>query len=252
MTFMRACYAVRTALFYGIFGTLVFAVLIPLWPFIYLFPRLPFWIFTFLARLMLLFLRVFLGIRLCFENVDILRNTQRQFQSFLIAPKHQSELETLIFALFLDSFKIIYKREIDKVPVIGAYMRQMGFISIERGGGRRAVKELIEKGHQAVADACPILIFPEGTRTPIGQRGRYHAGVALMYKELDIPILPVAHNAGAVFPPHVFVKEPGTITVRFLPLILPGLEASEVLAELEERIETACLDLVPAEFPQKE
>lgn len=243
MTLKYPCCAVRTVLFYGLFGTLVFLVLIPLWPFIYVFPRLPFWIFTFLARLMLVFLRGLLGIHLRFENIHILRDVQLTFKSFLIAPKHQSELETLIFALFLDSFKIIYKQEIDKVPIIGAYMRCMGFISIDRRKGRQAVADLIEKGSQAVKQGCPILIFPEGTRTSFGQKGKYHVGVALMYDKLGIPILPVAHNAGAIFPPHVFVKKPGTITIRFLAPILPGLTISEALALLEERIETECQKL---------
>lgn len=240
MGFRFACYALRTTLFYSLFGILVFVVLITLWPFIYLFPRLPFWIFSFLAHLMLIFLRIFLGIRLRFENVHFLRDIQKQFNSFLIASKHQSELETLLFALFLNSFKIVYKKEIDKVPVIGAYMRCMGFIAIDRRAGRRAVTDLIEKGRNAAEQGRPVLIFPEGTRTSVGQKGRYHAGVALMYKEIGIPILPVAHNAGAVFPPHVFVKKPGVITVCFLPPIFPGLEVAEALSELEERIETGC------------
>lgn len=243
MTVSNAFSALRTALFFGIFGTIVIVILILFWPLIYLFPRLPFLIFTSLAHLMLLFLRGFLGIHLKFENVEVLHKVQKQYGSFLIASKHQSELETLVFALFLKRFKIIYKKEINKVPLIGSYMRCMGFIAIDRGAGRQAVKTLIEEGRKASEERCPVLIFPEGTRTPFGQRGRYHAGVALMSKALELPIVPVAHNAGAIFPPHVFAKKPGTITFQFLPPILPGSEVEEILKTVEEQIETACLEL---------
>lgn len=233
-------YAFRSVLFYTILAFIVGLVLIIFWPFIYVFPKLPFYIFSNLTRFMLILMRGLLGIKIRFENTQILQDLQKKFKCFIIAPKHQSEVETLIFSIFMDSFKIIYKKEVQKVPIISHYMKCMNFIPIDRKAGKKTVQDLINYGEKAVLENCPLIIFPEGTRMPFGKRGHYHAGVALMYKSLDIPILPVAHNAGAVFPSHVFTKYPGTITFRFLEPILPGKDALETLKQLEERIEYAC------------
>ncbi|MDR1907839.1 MAG: 1-acyl-sn-glycerol-3-phosphate acyltransferase [Holosporales bacterium] len=228
---------IRATLFYVLFVMTVFPVVIACWPLIFISRRVPFFIFATGTKMLIVLMRTFLGIRVRFENLEILRKLQQDYPCFILAPKHQSEIETLIFSTLLKSFRIIYKKEINKVPFVSSYMQRMNFIAIDRTAGRKTIQSLIDEGLQSVADNVPILIFPEGTRTAFGERGRYHAGVALMYDAMKVPILPVAHNAGQFFTQHSFVKTPGDIVFRFLPPILPGLSTRDALKELEAKIE---------------
>ena len=85
----------------------------------------------------------------------------------------------------------------------------------------------------------PIVIFPEGTRTAPGDRRPYHPGVAALYKQLDLPLVPVALNSGLFWGRRAFLKRPGGIVMEFLPPIPPGLDRRAATAQLQERIEEA-------------
>ena len=82
------------------------------------------------------------------------------------------------------------------------------------------------------------------SRTAPGERKPYQRGVAGLYLQLKVPVVPVALNSGLYWGRRSFVKRPGTVVVEFLPPILPGLDKKRFLAELEERIETATAWLV--------
>lgn len=240
VSFKEAAAAFRTVLFYGLFGGFVIVVLLLCWPLAWLGPAFSSWLFRQLTKVLMGTLRVLVGIRVRFEGVEKLEQAKKEFGCFLLAPKHQSALETLVFSLFFHRFWIIYKQELNKVPVVSRYMKSMQYIAIDRSSGRRAVQQLFDRGKEAVKKKVPILIFPEGTRTLLGQRGHYHAGVALMCSQLNIPILPVAHNAGKSFRKHCFALLPGTITFCFLDPILPGPPVAKLLEQVEDRIENAC------------
>lgn len=242
--FKEAVAALRTVLFYVLFGGFVIGVLILCWPLAWLGPSFSHWLFQHLTKVLVVALRVLVGIRVRFENVEILERAKEEFGCFLLAPKHQSALETLIFSLFFPRFLTIYKKEINRVPVVSRYMKSMKFIAIDRSSGKKAVQQLLVQGEKAVEQRLPILIFPEGTRIPLGQRGRYHAGVALMSSHLHMPIVPVAHNAGKSFRKGVFALLPGTLTFRFLEPIPPEGTVSEILQLVEERIEDACATML--------
>jgi 1-acyl-sn-glycerol-3-phosphate acyltransferase len=130
-----------------------------------------------------------------------------------------------------------------KVPLIGSYMKRMNFIFIDRKAGRAAMDILLQKGQESINENRPILIFPEGSRTEFGRRGKYHMGVACLYEKLSVPVIPVALNVGAVWRKKSWVRFPGTITIRILPPILPGLDKTEVLHKIEEAIENNCAEL---------
>ncbi len=95
-----------------------------------------------------------------------------------------------------------------------------------------------------MAEGRPIVIFPEGTRTAPGTRRPYQPGVAALYRQLGVPLVPVAVNSGVYWGRRSFLKRPGRIVVEILPPIPPGGERKRVMAELEERIETATARLV--------
>jgi 1-acyl-sn-glycerol-3-phosphate acyltransferase len=162
----------------------------------------------------------------------------------IFAFKHQSAWETLAIHLLLDGAAIALKRELTRIPLFGWCLVHAGMIRIDREGGARALRRLIEDARAALARAAPIVIFPEGTRLPPGERRPYHPGVVALYKHLDCRVVPVALNSGVFWARRSFVKHPGRIVVEFLPPIEPGLERKEFMAELERRLETATARLV--------
>ncbi len=155
----------------------------------------------------------------------------------IIASKHQSTWETLAFALLFPNAAIVLKRELLFIPVVGWAMARAGHIGVERGDGAAALRGLVRRTKAAVAEGRSILIFPEGTRTPIGSQRPYQVGAAALYRQLGIPVVPVALNSGVFWGRRKFIKWPGTIDVELLEAIPPGLDRKTFMATLRERIE---------------
>lgn len=164
---------------------------------------------------------------------------RRRPDQVIYAIKHQSAWDTVTTHLLIDDPAIALKQELIKIPIFGPCLRHAGMIEIARGQGAKALRSLIEGARVAVDRGSPVVIFPEGTRVPPGEKGQYHPGIAALYKQLALPVVPVALNSGFFWGRRSFVKRPGTILVEFLEPIEPGLERKAFMAELERRIETA-------------
>lgn len=162
----------------------------------------------------------------------------------IIASKHQSAWETLFFHILRPDLVIGLKYELTRLPLFGWYLMRARNIRIDRGGAAKALRSLIEGAKAAVGQGWSILIFPEGTRRAPGAAPDYKPGVAALYRELGVPVVPVALNSGLFWGRRAFVKRPGTITVELLEPIPPGLDRKTFMAELERRIETATARLV--------
>jgi 1-acyl-sn-glycerol-3-phosphate acyltransferase len=162
----------------------------------------------------------------------------------IYAFKHQSAWETLAIHLLLDGAAIALKRELTRIPLFSWTLLHAGMIRVDRRGGPRALRSLVEGGRAALARGAPIVIFPEGTRVPPGEHREYQPGVAALYRQLDCTVVPVALNSGVFWPRRSFVKRPGRIVVEFLPAIEPGLERKAFMAELRNRLEPAADRLV--------
>jgi 1-acyl-sn-glycerol-3-phosphate acyltransferase len=162
----------------------------------------------------------------------------------IFAFKHQSAWETLVLTLLFEDLAIVLKRELTRIPLFGWYLLHAGMIRIDRAGGARALRTLVDDGRAALARGSSIVIFPEGTRAPVGERNPYQPGVAALYRQLDCPVVPVALNSGLFWRRRGFIKRPGRIVVEFLPPIAPGLERKAFMAELEQRLESATERLI--------
>ena len=158
----------------------------------------------------------------------------------LIAAKHQSALETYVLTARLPDASFVLKREIVRVPLVGWYIAGIDPIAVDRGAGASALRSMVKGAKAAAAQGRSIVIFPEGTRTRPGQRAPYHPGVAALYGELGLPVVPMALDTGHVWPRKSLVKHPGTATLAFLEPIPPGMPRRAFLALLEERIEAGC------------
>ena len=164
----------------------------------------------------------------------------------IIALKHQSAWDTLAAAGLFDDPAIIVKRELLAIPFYGWYLRRAGMIGIDRDVGAAAMRRMLVEARAAVARGRSILIFPEGTRTPVGANAPYHPGVGALVRDLKIPLVPVALNSGLFWGRRHFLKRPGRIVVEILPPIVGEIDRRRVTDELRSRIEAATGRLVAA------
>jgi 1-acyl-sn-glycerol-3-phosphate acyltransferase len=162
----------------------------------------------------------------------------------IIASKHQSSWETLAFTLLFPYSAIVLKRELVLIPIVGWAMARAGNIAVERGDGATALRGLVRQAKAAIAEGRSVLIFPEGTRVAVGAERPYQVGTAALYRQLGVPVLPVALNSGLFWGRRQFIKRPGVIDVELLPLIPPGLDRRTFMETLRERIEGATARLV--------
>ncbi|PKU22050.1 1-acyl-sn-glycerol-3-phosphate acyltransferase [Telmatospirillum siberiense] len=157
----------------------------------------------------------------------------------IIAAKHQSAWDTMVFHHLLADPAYILKRELLFLPFIGWYLQKTGQVAIDRKAGIKALKLMVEGARQALAERRQIVIFPEGHRQPSGTAGDYHSGVAMLYGALDAPLIPVALNSGLFWGRNAFLRRSGVITLEILPALPAGLDRKTVMHMLQQRVETA-------------
>jgi 1-acyl-sn-glycerol-3-phosphate acyltransferase len=165
----------------------------------------------------------------------------------IYAAKHQSSWDTLIFALYLHLPAYVLKRELLFLPLFGTYLQKAGHIAVDRSAGAAALRKMLIAAKLRRNQGRDILIFPEGTRVAVGSHRPFQPGIAALYGQLDLPVVPVALNSGLYWSRRSFRKKPGTIVLEFLPAIPPGLPRRTFMAELEKRIEAASLRLAKVE-----
>jgi 1-acyl-sn-glycerol-3-phosphate acyltransferase len=157
----------------------------------------------------------------------------------IIAAKHQSAWETFKLGILFDGPAVVLKRELLWLPIWGWYLARAGGIAIDRARGARSLTGMMRAARRMAAEGRKIVIFPQGTRVPPGEKRPYKKGVVLLYEELSLPIVPMAVNSGLLWPKGSFLKKPGCITIEFLPPIPPGLERMEMMKRLETKLEEA-------------
>lgn len=210
-----------------------------LWPFVLADERHVWTALRSWGRATLWGLRWIVGARVSFEGLEHVPKG-----GALIAMKHQSMLDTIVPALFIPRPVYVYKRELGATPVMGAYLKR-NQIAVDRGGHAAALKSIVRGARDAVAKGGQVLIFPEGTRQPLDAPPDYKPGIAAMYKDLNLPVTPVALNTGLIWKPKGILRRPGHVTFKVLAPIPAGLSREEFMARLESVLETECQALLP-------
>ena len=168
----------------------------------------------------------------------------------VVLPKHQSTWETLwLPSVMPRRLSFVYKRELHWLPFFGWGLASIGMINIDRSRGQDAFEQVVKQGEEHLRDGWWIVIFPEGTRTKPGSTKRYKTGGARLAVRTGVPVVPIAVNAGEVWPRGFFIKRPGEVTVSIGPPIpTAGKTSDQVGAEVEAWIETEMRRIAPHRY----
>ena len=242
----RAWLILRSSVFWvwQILSTLVigpFAVLFGLFSY-----RVGYWTAMLWIRSNVWGLRLICGVS---WKVDGLENVPDQ--PCIVMSKHQSTWDAYFLPMTFYPAVYVAKRSLMYIPIFGWAIWVLKFIMIDRASGRSAVRQMVEQAKDRLARGRWILIFPEGTRRAVGAEPDYKIGGALVAKQTNTPVLPVAANAGEFWPRMGFIKWPGVITVIIGPLVsVEGKKSDQILAETQAWIESRMSEIVvPNRFP---
>lgn len=192
--------------------------------------------------------RVLLGIRVRvtgYENLPIGEKTPA-----VLLVKHQSTLETfLIPTLMPHPLAFVFKRELIYVPFFGWAMGRMDMIHIDRRQRAQAFNLVVAQGKRLLAQGVWIIMFPEGTRIPRGQKGTYKNGGTRLAVATGAPVVPIAVTSAKVWPRKAFVKRPGVVDVSIgKPIPSQGRDPEELMREVEAWIEAEMHRLDPEAY----
>jgi 1-acyl-sn-glycerol-3-phosphate acyltransferase len=185
------------------------------------------------SRLVVRLARAICGIRWTVEGREHL-----PAKPSVILAKHQSAWETLAFQEIFPPQVLVLKKELLWIPFFGWGLALMSPIAIDRANGRAALRDIARRGRERLAQGFWVVIFPEGTRVRVGEKRAYQQGGAWLAAQCGVPVVPVAHNAGRLWPRNAFLKRPGNVTVRIGPPIpTAGRDAKQISADAEAWIE---------------
>jgi 1-acyl-sn-glycerol-3-phosphate acyltransferase len=190
------------------------------------------------SRFILWWLTLTCGLRYQVEGADNIGATNA-----VILCKHQSSWETFGLQAIFPPQTWVLKRELLRIPIFGWGLKAAGAIAIDRGNAKIALKQVIAQGTDRLERGFWVVVFPEGTRTPPGSRGKYNSGGSFLATRSGYPVVPVAHNAGSFWGSR-FSIQPGTIRVVIgEPIATKGRKASEITSMAEDWIEDRMAEL---------
>ncbi|TVZ41698.1 1-acyl-sn-glycerol-3-phosphate acyltransferase [Alteromonadaceae bacterium 2753L.S.0a.02] len=193
------------------------------------------------TRLAIILVRVICGIRYEVIGREYLDKSR---WPVIVLSKHQSTWETLFLQGLFWPASTVLKKELLKIPFFGWGLRALVPIAIDRDNPREALRDVKEKGLNRLKHNYNVLLFPEGTRIPVGKKGKYARSGADIAIASGVNIIPIAHNAGKLWPTSEFVKRPGTVTIVVGEPISPeGKSSKEIIQQVEDWIESTVATL---------
>jgi 1-acyl-sn-glycerol-3-phosphate acyltransferase len=197
------------------------------------------WVIRRYVKRMVQAMRIFAGIR-----IEVRGKARLPTGAFIIASKHQSWGDGFATYDQFDDLAFVTGDHLEKFPLLGTVLKKLGAIVVNNCGGREARDSLKQSGATAHAEGRKILIYPEGNLAKVGEKFRYRSGVWHMYRDFDMPVVPLASNLGLFWPQEAYEKHPGTATLEFLEPIPTGLGKDEFLARLEDVVEARTAELI--------
>lgn len=162
-------------------------------------------------------------------------------ESCILASRHESMWETLFLPWYFNNPVVLLKSDILNYPIAGRLARSLGHVGVDRTGDLAAAKQMFEAVKAQAKNDRSVLIFPSGTRDP-EHRDRVQTGVAVLYRMLDRPCVPILLDSGKCWVYRSFLRRPGVIEVRILPAIPAGLSGRDFAFRLGRDLSG---DLIP-------
>ncbi|SIQ65131.1 1-acyl-sn-glycerol-3-phosphate acyltransferase [Rhizobium sp. RU35A] len=174
------------------------------------------------------------GTRFTIEGLENIPKT-----GCIFAPKHQSFWDTYALLPWIDDPVFILKRELTWIPLFGWYLMKQRMIPVDRGARGKVMVEVMRRTKIEMDNGRQLIIYPEGTRRPPGAEPAYRYGIARIYRDTQVPVVPIVLHPGLFWPRRSTLRYPGHFRVRILPAIEPGLDPDAFFARLVETLETA-------------
>ena len=179
-------------------------------------------------------LRVFCGITWKVEGAENI-----PAHPVLMLAKHQSTWETYFLPTLLTRAVYVAKKSLAYIPIFGWVIASLNFILIDRSSARSAISQMMEQAQERFDAGISVIVFPEGTRMPVGAEPNYRIGGGMIAEHTGVDVVPVALNAGEFWPRHGYIKWPGQITIAVGPVIkTEGKKADQIIAETQSWIES--------------
>jgi 1-acyl-sn-glycerol-3-phosphate acyltransferase len=191
------------------------------------------------GRYNLFLLRVICGLKADFRGLEKIPPGP-----LLVAAKHQSAWETFALLWLFDDPAFILKRELQWIPIFGWLTIKARMVPVNRAPRIANFNAMMQRARTELAAGRQLVIFPEGTRRSAGAEPSYKYGIARLYAEAGVPVLPIALNSGLFWRRRSLLRPPGTVVAEVLDPIPPGLDEEEFMARLQNDIETATARLI--------
>ena len=189
------------------------------------------------CRVNLVGARVICGIRWEVRGLENIPADTRA-HPHIVMSKHSSTWETLALNLYFPPLAFVAKKELLSIPFFGWGFRLASPITIDRKAGVDAMDQIVSQGRERFTQGFWIVIYPEGTRIRAGTRAKYKTGGARLAIAMNVPVIPVAHNAGYLWPKGIFGKRPGVVSMTIgAPISPAGKDTATLSQEIEAWIE---------------
>ena len=184
----------------------------------------------------LFFLRLFCGLDYEIEGLENIPE-----KGFIVMSRHSSTWETIVIQKFFRPMVWVVKRELTWIPFFGWALKAMNAIALNRGTGRKAINQLVTESRAHMDRGRILMLFPEGTRVPPGERKPFKLGGAIVSQQTGYAVLPIAHNAGEFWPRHSWIKWPGKIRMVIgKPIDPEGKTPEQIIREVGDWITAEC------------
>ncbi|WP_298430388.1 lysophospholipid acyltransferase family protein [Ottowia sp.] len=192
---------------------------------------------------------IILGIRNRITGMENL--PQGEGDPAVLLVKHQSTWETFVMpAIMPHPLAYVFKRELLRIPFFGWAIGRLDMIHIDRSKGSEAFNKVVQQGKRLTQQGVWVIMFPEGTRIPRGEKGKYRSGGTRLAIECGAPVVPIAVTSARVWPRKAFVKRPGVVDISIgKPIPSAGRKADELMREVEAWIEAEMVRLDPEAYP---
>ncbi|MBB4955691.1 1-acyl-sn-glycerol-3-phosphate acyltransferase [Agrobacterium vitis] len=232
--------ALRSHLFNVIFYANLILWMAVLWPIYFLLPRkLAYRVPKAWASMNHWLMKTIVGTTFEIEGLENIPDS-----GYILAPKHQSFWDTYALLPWLDDPVFILKRELMMIPVFGWYAAKLRMIPVNRGGKGKEMVKVMQRAAEEMRNGRQLIIYPEGTRRPPGAEPVYKFGIARLYRDLKVPVLPVAMHAGLFWPRRSMMRYPGHYKIRILPPMEPGMKPNDFFDKLVHDLEAASDELL--------